>query len=670
MGAPERSKTRDTGAARLPGLPRVATGNAQLDAWITAATEHLEVRAGSRGNDAERAVTQRQLQQYSGALEALQAATASSAEVPPGLGIEISVGGLAATMAIKKFEDAIKATRLYQDLKKRLDDHSRFDDLRAEVREELLRDLAELARKQGAAVQRIERIIEDTNLSIAMKINTVTASAADAAAGVRQLAFATAEQGRAQAGQITQLQASLDNYYADGQAGVARLEQQMTVTADRVDGLSGQYTLKIMAGGALAGFGLAATEKDGVPDSAFIIAANKFAIVNPATWSGGLTNTPDAAHIPFGVDANGIYMNSNVYVKGAMRVDTGGKTLLDGLRGSLDVNGGSGNWSDTVARQAIWRVLGKSGSATNNNHLVIGDCVTIGSTTKQWMGSYWDVPGIVINGSMLVNGSVAAQKIDTRGLTIKDDAGNVIFGAGQNLDASRILGLGSLAMQSSASVSQVTGLGTLATRDNVETWQVNGLGGLAVHDTVNISLDTAHSQVTIAGQKIAASDLVSRLSKINSSNISTFMENAAIGSAYIGNAVVDTLHIAGEAISVPKYSKKAYVLAGIGWDGNDSSKWQTYDDYLFYMPHSGRVQIVANSFIASDGSGWDYAGTQLWVAGVKISTHAIDKGYYGSTHTCVIDVAQGANVRIELKFCGNPKMRCLESHMSIMGVMR
>ncbi len=224
------------------------------------------------------------------------------------------------------------------------------------------------------------------------------------------------------------------------------LEQLLTTTANRVTGLRGQYTLKIQAGGALAGFGLAAEEVNGVPTSAFIISATKFAIVDPATYSGGLTNTPDTSVVPFGVDANGIYLNTNVYVRGNLRVDTNGRTLIQGLRGSLNIAVDGIVWSDNVARQAIWQTLGNAGLAVNNNHLVIGDAVTIyrGTTfveTRHWFGTAWIVPGAVINGNVLIDGSLAAQKIDTRGLTIKDGAGVVIFGAGVGLDAGLINGL-------------------------------------------------------------------------------------------------------------------------------------------------------------------------------------------------------------------------------------
>ena len=46
-------------------------------------------------------------------------------------------------------------------------------------------------------------------------------------------------------------------------------------------------------------------------------------------------------------------------------------------------------------------------------------------------------------------------------------------------------------------------------------------------------------------------DFVNRLSRIGSSNISTFMDGAAITNAYIGNAEVSTLKIQGNAVTIP-----------------------------------------------------------------------------------------------------------------------
>lgn len=434
--------TRDTGKARLPALPAVNAQDPSLRNWISAVAERLEVREGSRGNPFERAVTLRDLEAATAGLVQIT----DSGKPDPNAANTIPLGnGLSASINIDRFVESIRNTRLFRDLLKRLDDPTRFDDLASEIRTVLLRSIADEASKRGADIQRVDTKIEDVNRSLAMTVQEITAALGSNAAGIREVQASYVSSTEATATKVTQLESSLGNYYQDGSTGRVRLEEQLTTQANYVNGLRGQYTLKIQAGGALAGFGLAASEVNGVPESAFIISADKFAIVAP-DYSGGLTFNPSANNVPFGVDTNGIYLNTNVYVRGQMRVDTGGKTLADGLRGSLDVAAVGTAWSDNTARQAIWSALGNASAATTNNHLVIGDAVTVSGLnfveSRYWTGSAWAIPGAIFNGNLLVNGSVSAGKIDTRGLTIKDAAGNVILGSGTGLDWGQVVGIG------------------------------------------------------------------------------------------------------------------------------------------------------------------------------------------------------------------------------------
>lgn len=568
---------RDTGEAKLPGLGSVpSTGNPQLEAWLRKAAERLEVREGERGNPWERAVTVREFAEMVGAVEKIVPAI----EAISGKGIDGGPISGEATEMIRRFEESIRNLKVFKDLMKRLDDPSRFDDLPGEIREILLRDLAEEAAIRGAAITRVEKSIQDVNRSLSYEVKTITAAVQQSQAGIREVSFAWADANRAQAGQITQLVASLGNYYQDGTPGRAYLETQLGVTADRVQGLSSQITMKVQAGGALAGWGLAATENTaGAQTSAFIVSADKFAVVMP-TYSppyrpvyerdadGNIVYKngqpvvaynqilaeeiyPSQGGIPFGVDINGIYLNNNVYVRGSMRVDAGGKTLSQGLRGSVMALLQSGNWLDSTARNLVWEKLGNTGSAPNSNHLVVGDMVTIGSTTKYWNGYSWITQGVVIRGDMIVDGSIGARHIDTRGLTIKDANGNVIFGSGTSLN-----------------VAHISGLGDLATRNSVNASQVGGLGALATQNVVHVGEEGAPSQLSINGQPIRIDDFLNAFRPLKRTNFDTYIDNALIGdaaiaSAFIGHASVHTLEIKGNAVTttrfgfVPSYSPGA-----------------------------------------------------------------------------------------------------------------
>ena len=85
----------------------------------------------------------------------------------------------------------------------------------------------------------------------------------------------------------------------------ALIAQESSVRESVEEGLLAQYTVKIDNNGAISGFGLASQEIDGSVESAFIVRADKFAIVQPTSTSTTLTGTPASASIPFTVDSNG-----------------------------------------------------------------------------------------------------------------------------------------------------------------------------------------------------------------------------------------------------------------------------------------------------------------------------------------------------------------------------
>ena len=88
---------------------------------------------------------------------------------------------------------------------------------------------------------------------------------------------------------------------------------QTNVTS--IDGVEAQYSVKIDNNNHVSGFGLSSTLVDATPTSAFIIRADRFAIIDPADTTVGLTNSPSAALLPFVIDSG------NTYIKMAMIKD-------------------------------------------------------------------------------------------------------------------------------------------------------------------------------------------------------------------------------------------------------------------------------------------------------------------------------------------------------------
>lgn len=74
---------------------------------------------------------------------------------------------------------------------------------------------------------------------------------------------------------ITNLKTQLDTQLAS-----------LQITAEVLDGLKAQYTVKIDNNGYVAGFGLASDATDGVPKSEFLVLADRFAIAQPNSGQG------------------------------------------------------------------------------------------------------------------------------------------------------------------------------------------------------------------------------------------------------------------------------------------------------------------------------------------------------------------------------------------------
>ena len=113
---------------------------------------------------------------------------------------------------------------------------------------------------------------------------------------------------------------------------------------------------------------------------------------------------------------------------------TNGTNGAAGTRGSKQFYATGSSWLDATADAAI-----TAASLTK----VTLDSVTISNgssfaATKYWDGSAWQTVTASIDGNLLVAGTVAAAKIDSRGLSIKDGSGNVILAAGSPLAASNI----------------------------------------------------------------------------------------------------------------------------------------------------------------------------------------------------------------------------------------
>lgn len=151
-------------------------------------------------------------------------------------------------------------------------------------------------------------------------------------------------------------------------------------------------------------------------------------------------------------------------------------------------------------------------------------------------------PGVYIDSAVI--GRIDASQINTRGLAIRDASGKIILGAGTSLDWDNI-----------KNTPAFTGFATL--------------------------------------------------SKITSANISTYIDGAAITKAYIGNAEIDTLRLAGSSVFA---SSRGYMSGTrsltINYN-NQNGSWSQLSNWVapgIVKNHSGTVQfVICCSAICSGG---------------------------------------------------------------------
>lgn len=125
---------------------------------------------------------------------------------------------------------------------------------------------------------------------------------------------------RASATQIDQLSASYTNPET-GAANNVTLQQALETSASSVDGLRGQYTVKLDTNGAAAGFGLASTSDDaGNITSEFIVNADRFAIIGSGTTLTNPTGSHNAS-VPFTVITSQQTINGETVPPGVYMTD-------------------------------------------------------------------------------------------------------------------------------------------------------------------------------------------------------------------------------------------------------------------------------------------------------------------------------------------------------------
>jgi hypothetical protein len=173
------------------------------------------------------------------------------------------------------------------------------------------------------------------------------------------------------------------------------------------------------------------------------------------TWTGQYTSVSNESSKTYTVPASVTAIRVKLYANGSfspLLQQVTVPVVPDGIRSPMTLNSNSSatavygtvtsgavNWTDAKGNEVVWRKLGYTSapSATPADYLVRTDLVTlfdanpptagVKPATRYWTGSAWVDPGAVIDGNLLVKGTVTLDAIKS-GSTI--GTSNVSFGLG------------------------------------------------------------------------------------------------------------------------------------------------------------------------------------------------------------------------------------------------
>ena len=193
--------------------------------------------------------------------------------------------------------------------------------------------------------------------------NGVVLASADFASNINLAVFGDATDQSASANKIDTLQVVVQG--ADGNGGIKGAIETTQDIVSGPNGLTSQYSVKVDNAGHVSGFGLSSTNINGTPTSAFIVRADKFAIVNPQAASQ-ISNQPINSNnvtVPFAFTSYqapsaenaytavpaGVYMDTAFIKNGSITTAMIGNATMDtaNITGQLSANRISGGTIDT-----------------------------------------------------------------------------------------------------------------------------------------------------------------------------------------------------------------------------------------------------------------------------------------------------------------------------------
>lgn len=250
-------------------------------------------------------------------------------------------------------------------------------------------------------------------------------------------------------GALSQTITTLEAGIAPDIAAAVATETSARVAAD--GSIEAKNTVKIDVAGHVSGYGLISTLNDATPTSEFGIRADTFFLAPPTNTDA--TEPTENLYPGFVWLQNGDAENYDVKYYTGLGWSTTPQNLPFVVRTSPTVINGESVPVGVYMQDAYIA----NGTITNAKigNAAIDDAKIANLDAGKITTGYLDA-------NRIEAGSIDADMIDSRGLSIKDAAGNVILSAGSPLTVGNVSGLGALATANDITISSVTDAGALA----------------------------------------------------------------------------------------------------------------------------------------------------------------------------------------------------------------
>lgn len=386
------------------------------------------------------------------------------------------------------------------------------------------KQITALGTRVGSAESTIVNL-QSTTATQATALTSLTTRVGTAESNITNLQTTTATQ----ATSISQLSSAVNG-------NTASIQTLQTVS----NGLSAQYTVKIDNNGHISGFGLASTVVNGTPTSAFIVRADKFAIVGPNDTTNGLgTTTPSSTTVPFivvpagGTTQDGVTYPAGTYIRAAYIADA----------------------TITAAKIADATITAAEiADATITTAEIAEGTITTANIAETIKSSNWDLSGGTLGWQINKSGTATFNQVNVRG-TVYATSGS--FG---NPSGYHIV-VGGASIYSSNYVPGSTGF------------------------TINYLGQAEFNNVTVRGTVFATSGSFTGAVTATSGSFTGSL-NAASGTfsgTLTADAInaVNTINIAGNAVTIPQYTSQSGSVYVGNWVENGYEQWYNSADDVY-----------------------------------------------------------------------------------------